>query len=616
MTLKLFPLPRHVRVSADVIDFRTAQWICLPPEASDNLKQRVLAFAEEVGQAFHKPLQVTAATPSWGDCFLKINPLFQSQHIQPQGYRLRATPKGVSLDAADEAGVYYGLLTLAQIITQCGAKCQAFMIQDWPDFPRRGVMLDISRSKVPTMATFYQLLDRLARWKINEVQLYTEHTFAYAAHRAVWFDSSPMTAAEIMALDAFCRERYMELVPNQNSFGHFERWLQFPAYRHLAECPDGFERRWGGGRSPCGSTLAPRPASLAFLKGLYAELLPNFSSRFFNVGCDETWELGQGWSKPQADKRGKTRVYLDFLLKIRKLVVSHQRQMMFWGDIILHQPELIRELKPDMIAMEWGYEATHPFDRHCPLFAASGIPFYVCPGTSSWNSITGRTRNAVANLANAASHGMAHGAKGFLNTDWGDGGHHQYLPISYVGFAAGAAYAWCWKRNVNADLPAALNRDLFADQTGVLGRLFYELGEVRELIKGRTDNCSVFHTLMFWNMDPASLKVQPVTPAMLAKVLARFEQLEAAAADARPAAADGGLARAELCNAIAMARHATRRALGVMTRRIDRAALAAELRVIIGRHAELWLARNRPGGLHESSERLRDALRPLAACRT
>ncbi|MEI6210818.1 MAG: hypothetical protein WCR06_04260 [bacterium] len=312
-----------------------------------------------------------------------------------------------------------------------------------------------------------------------------------------------------------------------------------------------------------------------------------------------------------ADARGKTRVYLDFLLEIHKRVGSHQRQMMFWGDIILHQPELIRELKPDMIAMEWGYEAAHPFDQHCPLFAASGIPFYVCPGTSSWNSITGRTRNALANLASAARHGLAHGAIGYLNTDWGDGGHHQYLPISYVGFAAGAAYSWCWKSNEAADISAALNRDLFADHTGVLGQLYYQLGEVRELIQGRTDNCSIFHTLLFWDMDPATLKVKEITPAMLGQVLARLDQLDAAAADARPAAVDGELASAELHNAIAMARHATRRAQGVMNGQLNRAALAAELRDIMGRHAELWLARNRPGGLPESMDRLRDALRPL-----
>jgi hypothetical protein len=73
--------------------------------------------------------------------------------------------------------------------------------------------------------------------------------------------ASPMTAEEILRLDAYCRARFVELVPNQNSFGHFEQWLKHPEYRHLAECPDGFEYPWGG-RSTSGSVLKPNRQEL------------------------------------------------------------------------------------------------------------------------------------------------------------------------------------------------------------------------------------------------------------------------------------------------------------------------------------------------------------------
>jgi hypothetical protein len=611
MFTSLYPVPRSVRVEPALLDLRDSRWLRVAPELSAALKAQALAFAAEAAPAFRGPLQVTAAAPAAGACFLTI--AAPRGRGPAQGYRLSAAPAGLRLEGTDEAGLFYGLQTLRQIVAERGALLPAFAIEDAPVFAQRGIMLDISRCKVPTLATLFQLVDRLAALKINHLELYTEHTFAYSAHDRVWHDASPVTPQEILALDAYCRERFIELVPNQNSFGHFERWLRYPEYRHLAECPDGHEWPWGG-RATCGSTLAPRPTSLAFLKSLYAELLPNFSSGLFNVGCDETWELGQGWSKARCAKRGKTRVYLDFLLEIRRLVKGHRRQMMFWGDIILHQPELIRELNPDMIALEWGYEANHPFAEHCPLFAASGIPFYVCPGTSSWNSITGRTRNCLGNLANAAENGEKHGALGFLNTDWGDGGHHQYLPISYLGFAAGAAYSWGFKANAGADVAGALNRTFFADPTGVLGRLCHELGDVLELVKGRPGNSTVFNRLLFWDLDPKGIGFDGITPAMLRRCVTRFAELEEQAADARPAAADGALARAELLNAIAMARHGTQRALAVLAPESapGRSALRRDLCEIIGRHSDLWLARNRPGGLHESSQRLRSALDALA----
>src|SRR6185369_4793545 len=102
-------------------------------------------------------------------------------------------------------------------------------------------MLDISRDKVPTMKTLYELVDLLASWKINQLQLYTEHTFAYRNHEDVWKKASPMTAEEIRDLDEYCAERFIDLVPNQNSFGHMERWFEHPEYLQLAEAPNGYE---------------------------------------------------------------------------------------------------------------------------------------------------------------------------------------------------------------------------------------------------------------------------------------------------------------------------------------------------------------------------------------
>ena len=101
-------------------------------------------------------------------------------------------------------------------------------------------MLDISRCKVPTLTTLKTLIEQFADLKYNQLQLYTEHTFAFTDHETVWRDASPLTASDILELQAHCQAHYIELVPNLNSFGHFERWLRHSEYRAYAECPDGF----------------------------------------------------------------------------------------------------------------------------------------------------------------------------------------------------------------------------------------------------------------------------------------------------------------------------------------------------------------------------------------
>ena len=116
--------------------------------------------------------------------------------------------------------------------------------------------------------------------------------------------------------------------------------------------------------------------------------------------------------------------------------------MQFWDDIIMQHPELIAEIPKDATALEWGYEADHAYAADTKAFRKAGLPYYVCPGAGGWNSLIGRLDNAVENIRNATTNGKRHGASGVLNTDWGDNGHMQPLPVSYLGYLFGAAMSW------------------------------------------------------------------------------------------------------------------------------------------------------------------------------
>ena len=300
-----------------------------------------------------------------------------------------------------------------------------------------GYQLDVSRCKVPTMETLYRIVDIIAKLGYNHFELYTEHTFAYRGHETVWREASPMTPDEVCSLDDYCHARGIELVPNQNSFGHLEHWLCHPEYNGLADHPQGGFRveRWGGFTGKRPATLNPvDPKSLQLVAGLYDQLFPCFRSRLANVGCDETIELEDssfaGRSGGAVREKGNARVYLDFIKKIYAEVKSRNHTMMFWGDIVLHHPELIPEIPADAICLNWGYEADHPFEKECGALATAGRKFVVCPGTSAWGSLFGRVKNMAGNIDNAVTAGRRHGAYGYLLADWGDGGHPQPWIVS------------------------------------------------------------------------------------------------------------------------------------------------------------------------------------------
>ncbi len=394
----------------------------------------------------------------------------------PEGYALTISKSEIRISFRETGGLRAAAATLRQILRQCGRRLPCLRIRDWPDFARRGVMLDVSRGRVPKLATLLDLAEKLSDFKINELQLYTEHTFAYQPYQSIWQSWGALTAREIRLLDARCRKLGIDLVPNQNSFGHLRYFLEDPRLNKLGELAEPYEAETRDFlRRP--TTLAPNhPGTLPFLRGLYDELLPNFSSRFFNIGGDETWDLGKGRSRNLCAARGKGRVYFDFLKKIHREVSRRDRQMMFWGDIILKYPKLIRELPQGVVALNWGYEAGHPFAKEAARFAKAKIPFYVCPGTSTWQTLLGRHDNGLANLRAAAKAGKKYGAMGFLNTDWGDGGHPQPLAVSWPMFAAGAALAWNSRTLTDRTLLAVLNRDVFEDPTGRIAAAGFRLG--------------------------------------------------------------------------------------------------------------------------------------------
>lgn len=517
--------------------------------------------------------------------------------IPADGYTLDITANGIFITSSTAAGAFYGVCTLNQIYKQTGNVLPTLHIYDYPDFTERGVMLDISRDKVPTMETLFELVDLLASWKINHFQLYTEHTFKYEAHDEVWKNASPMTPLEIMELDKYCRERFVEFVPNQNSFGHMERWLKYDRYRPLAESPNGGESMWGHFEDPF--SLCPTDKkSLEFISELYDKLLPNFSSNLFNIGGDETKELGYpgGRSKELCDKEGVGRVYLDFILKLYNEVTARGKTMLFWGDIIMKYPELIPQLPKDLVALEWGYEYDHPYDENCKKFAASEIPFYVCPGTSTWCSIVGRTNNAIGSINNAAKNGIKNGAIGFLNTAWGDQGHFDPLPVAYLGFMSGAMVAWNAEDNIDDTIIPNLSIHAFNDNSLRIGKVFYDLGNLYSFFSARTKNFSVLWHLLFSKKEDFSVEI---TKEELYAVKTKLEDIKN---EVKTLRCDKTVLM-ELKFVLKMMSLAVKTGKAYFDGK-PKSSLEDKYEKMRKLHRKIWLLRNRIGGLDDSEAKL------------
>lgn len=520
--------------------------------------------------------------------------LTRDSSLPAEGYRLEVAPEGMRLAAADARGALHGTRVVHTLLAAAKGALPCLGIADHPDLPVRGFMLDVSRGKVPTLPELLALVDAMGALRLNQLQLYVEHTFAWPGHEAVWRDASPLTPADLAAIGARCADLGIEFVPNLNTFGHLERWLRHEPYRRLAECPEGWTHPLTGQFKPHPSTLYPDDAALRFVAELLDGYLPHFASAQVNIGGDEPWELGQGRSKEAVAARGKHRVYLEHLNRIHALVRGRGKRMQFWGDILLEDLALAGDAPAEALPVVWGYDAGHPFDTQCGRLAELGRDYLIAPGTSTWQSFTGRLANARANVREAVDAALRHGADGILTTAWGDNGYHQPWPTFWLPLAEAAALAWC--RETNGEPDPVLAVLPFLEDGGdapAVAAALEAMGALDEKIPQSIRNKSLSWELLCGeDAARAALGLSLAVPDVL-RSLSWLEGCD------------------ELIWEIKDAR--VREELGVGTHLAKVALITAgqcqpaeeTRRRLAERYRGAWLARARPGGLEESLSLLR-----------
>jgi hypothetical protein len=389
-----------------------------------------------------------------------------------EGYVLVVGSSQIVAAGRTAAATFYALQTLKQLVRGegAGAYAQGVRVVDWPSVRWRGLSDDVSRGPVPTVEYFKRQIRNEAMFKMNMHSLYMEHVFGSTRHPLIAPEGGALTADEIREMAAYARRYHVELVPQQQTFGHLRKALKFEKYSELAEVP-------------YGDALSPQDeGTYALIKDWYEELDGLFPGRFFHIGADEVFELARGRSAEQVKARGVGPVYFDHLKRVRELLLPHGRRLMFWGDIALNHPALLPSVPRDMVAMNWDYAVRESYEARINLFKKAGLEQFVCPGVWSWNQIFPNTESSSVNIVNFVRDGQRAGVLGVMNTQWDDDGEALFENTWY-GVVLGAAASW---QAAPLDL-AAFERDFdwaffrregdgLARATRTLGRVNVALG--------------------------------------------------------------------------------------------------------------------------------------------
>ncbi len=431
--LHLLPPPRSLAMNDGSFSITQDAYIVLTPGAGTLMRTAARQLRDEVQSACGFAPHITIGKARSGDILLTLG------EGVPQGYALSIAPDSVTLTGHDEAGVLHGVQTLRQIIRQSGWNWPCLTVEDAPAFPHRGFYHDQTRGRVATLDYLKSLADEMCLYKMNQLQLYVEHTYLFRDITELWSVAvTPLTSDDILELDDYCAARGIELVPSLSSFGHLLELLRTKRFSPLCELPDAAEFPSTMPNRMAHHTIDPTDErAFLLVASMIDEYLPLFRTDKFNICCDETFDLGKG--KNAGKDVGV--LYMSFLKKLCDHAAAQGKTPMFWGDIVLKYPEALAELPEGAICLNWGYSADEREDA-TRKFAEAGAVQYVCPGVDGWSRFMPNLRGSHENIRRMAEYGKKYGAAGLLNTDWGDYGHVNDPRFSLPGMVAGACASW------------------------------------------------------------------------------------------------------------------------------------------------------------------------------
>lgn len=355
-----------------------------------------------------------------------------------EAYSINIGTDAVNISSAGANGAFYALQTLKQLLAENDGIVFCQSITDAPDMKYRGFYHDVTRGKIPTLETLKELVDTMAGYKMNSLQLYIEHTFEFKEYEFCREKLGYLTKDEIRELDKYCKSKFVELIPSVASFGHLYHLLMSEKYKHLSELPDYVPTTHYWMERMCHHTINPElEESFEVIKSLLDQFMEVTTSDKFNICCDETSDLGEGVNKG----KDKAKLYIGFVQKILKYLTSKGKTVMMWGDIILQHPECIDEIPPNVIVLNWGYEKNPAEEQYRKLYE-SGRKQILCPATSAWLGFSDDVQIEEGNIMTLASYAYKFGAEGMLITNWGDFGHLSSITMSLYGLILGAAVSW------------------------------------------------------------------------------------------------------------------------------------------------------------------------------
>lgn len=301
-----------------------------------------------------------------------------------------------------------------------------------------GALICCASNGVMNVSSVKRLIDALAKMGYNLLELVIDDMYKIESEPYFGYLRGGYTKAEIQEMDAYAKEKGVELVPMIQTLAHLTNLVKIPKFLDIIDIDD--------------VLLVDEPKTYELIDKMFASIADSFSSRKVNIGFDEAHNVGLG---KYLDKHGYTERYellLRHLKKVAEIAEKYGFQIHMWSDMFfrfvnhgeywgkgIEIPKWVRDEIPENIQMAyWDYysEDEEVYDAMLTSHEDFGRELWFAGGAWTWNGYPPCNGYSLKTMLPAMKQVRAHKVQNVLVTMWGDDGHDcsyfSVLPSLYA----------------------------------------------------------------------------------------------------------------------------------------------------------------------------------------
>ncbi len=293
---------------------------------ADGAAERRIAgtLADDLEAAGHGRLPVVPGGARTGDIVIDVEPAKAS--LGTEGYELHAGRR-LSVTGATETGAFHGTRTLLQLLAQ-GDRIPAGRTVDVPRYKERGVGVCACYVHI-SLPWLENLVREMAYNKLNQLLLELKVKSDAHPEADTW---GYYTKDEIRRLVALGERYHVEIIPEINSPGHMDPWIENRPDLQLTDAD--------GAKQPSRLDIT-QPAAFAYYTSLIDEYAQVFTSTSWHMGADE-YMLGSDFAKyPQILRYARQKfgpdatpqdAFIDFVNRVNAYAAAKGKKLRIWND--------------------------------------------------------------------------------------------------------------------------------------------------------------------------------------------------------------------------------------------------------------------------------------------